>query len=81
MPKINKSNEENIAKVRNLIKGLVGSHGTTITKLVELLNKKYNRKVSQSSFSNRLSRGTIYAAEIFEILDILNCDLKIEDKK
>lgn len=57
------------AQIESLIKYEIGSNQS---KILRELVKEYNWKPSRSSFSTRLSRGSLTLVELSEILEICN---------
>ena len=60
---------------KNEIKSKITLSGYTMTQLVELLNKKYNKHTTVQNLSNKLTRETISHKEILEIADVLGYDI------
>lgn len=61
--------------LREDLKATIIQSGHTMKAVLEELNKRHNRKDSQSSLSTKLSRGSIRYTEVEEILDILGYDI------
>ena len=66
--------------LKNAIKIKILEKGLTMTKLVELLNEKYNKNTTVQNLSNKLTRETISHKEILEIADVLGYEIKWVDK-
>lgn len=66
--------------IRNEIKAQITRSGHTMTKLVELLNQKYDKKTAVQYLSNKLTRGTITYKEVLEIADVLGYDIVWQEK-
>lgn len=63
--------------VRIKIKAFIADQGASMKEIVELWNQKNpDNPTSLSSFSNKLTRGTIRFDEVIQIADILNCEVE-----
>ncbi len=62
------------------IKYLSALKGLTITKVKELINKKYNKTDSNRNLSNKFRNKTIRVSELVEIADILGYDIFLHRK-
>lgn len=65
---------------KNKIKAQITCSGHTLTQLVELLNKKYNKNTTVQNLSNKLTRETISHKEILEIADVLGYEIIWKEK-
>lgn len=70
-----------MSNIKNDIKANIARSGYTLTKIVELLNEKYNKKTTVQNLSNKLSRETISYKEILEIADVLGYEIVWKDKR
>jgi len=61
---------------KNEIKSYIVKSGYTMTEIIEMVNKKYNKTDTVQNLSNKLTRGTIRYNEVLEIADI--CGYNIE---
>ncbi len=66
--------------LKNEIKAKITLSGYTMTELVELLNRKYDKKTTVQNLSNKLTRETISHKEILEIADVLNYEIVWQKK-
>lgn len=57
--------------IKDFIKSQITKEGLTMSKVVRLLNEKYNKKESIQNFSNKLTRETLRYKEAEEIADII----------
>ncbi|WP_313757156.1 LLM class flavin-dependent oxidoreductase [Tissierella sp.] len=62
--------------IKNEIKSYIVKSGYTMTEIIEMVNKKYNKTDTVQNLSNKLTRGTIRYNEVLEIADI--CGYNIE---
>ena len=62
------------------IKYLSALEGLTVTKVKDLVNRKYNKTDSIRNLSNKLSNKTFRVTELAEILDILNYEIILRKK-
>ena len=63
-------------KVREQIKVLLSQEGMKQKDLVILLSKKTGKKYTQTSFAQKLSRGSLSYNEVMEIAEILGYEVK-----
>lgn len=63
--------------IKNSIKAILATKDLTMTDLVNLLNKKYDRNDSLANLSKKLNNNTIKFREVEEIAKVLDCDVKI----
>ena len=68
-------------KLASQIKYLAALNGLTITKLKELVNKKYNKNDSNRNLSNKLRNKTFRVSELVEIMEILGYEIIIRKKQ
>ena len=50
-------------------------NGLTVTRVKQLINKKYNKSDSNRNLSNKFRNKTIRVSELVEIADILGYDI------
>lgn len=62
--------------IRNEIKAYIVSSGYTMTEIVDMINKKYNRNDTVQNLSNKLSRGTIRYSEVKEIAEAMSYEIR-----
>ena len=62
------------------IKYLSALEGLTVTKVKDLVNRKYNKSDSIRNLSNKLRNKTFRVTELAEILDILNYEIILRKK-
>lgn len=62
------------------IKYLSALEGLTVTKVKDLVNRKYNKTDSIRNLSNKLRDKTFRVTELAEILDILNYEIILRKK-
>ncbi|HHV25973.1 MAG TPA: LLM class flavin-dependent oxidoreductase [Tissierellia bacterium] len=62
--------------IKNEIKSYIVRSGYTMTEIVNMINKKYNKNDTVQNLSNKLSRGTIRYSEAKEIAEVI--EYKIE---
>lgn len=62
------------------IKYLCALEGLTVTKVKDLVNRKYNKTDSIRNLSNKLRNKTFRVTELAEILDILNYEIILRKK-
>jgi hypothetical protein len=67
--------------VKEEVKIVIMQSGKTMSEVVELLNRKYDRNDTVQNLSNKLTRGTLKYSEAAEIADILGYELKWVKKK
>ena len=67
--------------IKNEIKAYIVRSGYTMTEIIDMINKKYNRNDTVQNLSNKLSRGTIRYSEVLEIADIIGYEIKWIKKK
>lgn len=63
-------------KVREQIKTLLSQEGIKQKELVAMLNNKSNKKYTQTSFAQKLSRGSFSYNEVMIIAEILGYDIQ-----
>ncbi len=63
-------------KVREQIKVLLSQEGMKQKDLVILLSEKTGKKYTQTSFAQKLSRGSLSYNEVMEITEILGYEVK-----
>ena len=68
-------------QIKNEVKVKILQKGHTMTKLVEMLNGKYNKNTTVQNLSNKLTRETIQYKEILEIADVLGYEIRWVDKE
>lgn len=64
--------------VKKLTDSLIALRGETQQKVVNKLNAKYNRKMTQPSLSKKLKHGTLSTPIFLEILDVLGYNFEIK---
>ena len=57
------------------VKYLSALNGLTVTRVKQLINKKYNKSDSNRNLSNKFRNKTIRVSELVEIADILGYDI------
>lgn len=57
--------------LKDELKALIIKEGWTMKRVVEEINKKYNRDSSVQNFSAKLKRESLKYTEVQEVLDIL----------
>ena len=62
------------------IKYLSALEGLTVTKVKDLVNRKYNKTDSIRNLSNKLRNKTFRVTELAKILDILNYEIILRKK-
>ncbi|MEY8416345.1 LLM class flavin-dependent oxidoreductase [Tissierella praeacuta] len=62
--------------IKNEIKSYIVLSGYTMTEIVEMINKKYNRNDTVQNLSNKLARGTIKYSEAKEIADVIGYEIE-----
>lgn len=60
------------------IKAIIIMSGWTMTRVVDEINKKYNRSDTLQIFSNKLKRGGLRYREAQEIAEVLGMTIKWE---
>ncbi|WP_286909268.1 DUF6471 domain-containing protein [Clostridium sp. UBA1652] len=68
---------DNNKDMKNLIKGLIASDGITMEELNNKINEKYGRNKSLQNLSAKLSRNSLRADELLEILLVLGYTIEI----
>lgn len=63
-------------KVREQVKTLLSQEGVKQKELVAMLNKKTEKKYTQTSFAQKLSRGSLSYNEVMTIAEILGYDIQ-----
>ena len=61
--------------IRNKIKSIIVLEGRTIEDVVKARSEKYGRSASVSSFTAKLSRGTLRYTEALEVADVLGYEI------
>ena len=72
--------EEIKNRVRNLMNNFLKEQGQTKAGLAKLLQEKLNRSGCRPSLVKKFSNATFQLAEVIEILDLYDCELKIVKK-
>lgn len=67
--------------VRSYIKSLLALKCITIAKLARLMSEKIGENYTPQSISHKLRRESLSLKETFIIADLLDCEVKIVDKK
>ena len=67
--------------VRNQIKALIALRALTFDKLKQLVNKKYKKTDTTPNLHNKLSKKTIKLSEFLELMDVLDFEIILRDKK
>lgn len=67
--------------IKNEIKSYIVKSGYTMTEIIEMVNKKYNKTDTVQNLSNKLTRGTIRYNEVLEIADICGYNIEWIEKK
>lgn len=62
------------------IKYLAALDGSTVTKVKEKVNKKYQKTDSNRNLSNKFRNKTLRVSELVELLDILDYDIYIHKR-
>jgi hypothetical protein len=77
------NNEYKLTKedVRTQIKSLIALRALTFDKLKSLINKKYKKTDSTPNLHNKLSKNTLKLSEFIEIMDILDFEIVLRDKR
>ena len=68
-------------EIENQLRGVIAASGLNATQLADLITQKCGRPESVQSFSQKLKRGSIKYAEVLEIAELLNYDIKWEKIK
>lgn len=63
-------------KVREQIKTLLSQENTTQKDLARILTEKTNKKYTQTSLAQKLSRGSLTYNEVMTIAEILGYDVQ-----
>ena len=69
-----------INNLKEQIKYLAALQGTTMSKLKDEVNIKYNKTDSIGNLGNKLRNKTFRVTELAEILDILNYEIILRKK-
>ena len=77
------NNEYKLIKedIRKQIKSLITLRALTFDKLKSLVNKKYKKTDSTPNLHNKLSKRTLKLSEFIEIMDVLDFDIILRDKR
>lgn len=73
-----KLNQEDI---RTQIKSLAALRALTFDKLKNLVNNKYQKTDSTPNLHNKLSKKTLKLTEFLELMDVLDFDIILRDRK
>jgi len=65
---------------KELVKLLLTKEAQTQKELVEILNKKTDKKYTQGGLSRKLSQGTITYNEVSNIIEVLGYDIELVKK-
>ncbi len=76
-------NEYNIDKndQRIQIKSLIALRALTIGEVKALINKKYNKNDRADNLSRKLIQKTLRLSEFIELMDVLDFEIILRDKK
>ena len=66
---------------KELVKLLLTKEAQTQKELVEILNKKTDKKYTQGGLSRKLSQGTITYNEVSNIIEVLGYDIELVKKQ
>lgn len=67
-------------RVRDFMNDLMKEQNLTKSALAELMHEKLGRSGCRPSLVKKFSNATFQLAEVMEILDLFNCELKIVPK-
>ena len=67
-------------RVRDFMNDLMKEQNMTKSALAELMHEKLGRSGCRPSLVKKFSNATFQLAEVMEILDLFNCELKIVPK-
>ena len=67
-------------RVRDFVNDLMKEQNLTKSALAELMHEKLGRSGCRPSLVKKFSNATFQLAEVMEILDLFNCELKIVPK-
>ena len=67
-------------RVKDFMNGFMKEQNMTKSALAELMHKKLGRSGCRPSLVKKFSNATFQLAEVMEILDLFNCELKIVPK-
>jgi hypothetical protein len=67
--------------IRKQIKALIALRALTFDKLKSLVNEKYKKTDTTPNLHNKLSKKTIKLSEFIEIMDVLDFEIVLRDKK
>ena len=67
-------------RVRDFMNDLMKEQNLTKSALAELMHEKLGRSGCRPSLVKKFSNATFQLAEVIEILDLFNCELKIVPK-
>ena len=68
------------SRVRDFMNGFMKEQNLTKSVLAELMHEKLGRSGCRPSLVKKFSNATFQLAEVMEILDLFNCELKIVPK-
>lgn len=68
-------------RVRNFMNDFLIEQGQTKAGLAKLMQEKLDRSGCRPSLVKKFSNATFQLAEVMEILDLYNCELKIVKKE
>lgn len=68
------------SRVRDFMNGFMKEQNLTKSALAELMHEKLGRSGCRPSLVKKFSNATFQLAEVMEILDLFNCELKIVPK-
>lgn len=68
------------SRVRNFMNAFMKEQNMTKSALAELMHEKLGRSGCRPSLVKKFSNATFQLAEVMEILDLFNCELKIVPK-
>ena len=67
-------------RVKDFMNGFMKEQNLTKSALAELMHEKLGRSGCRPSLVKKFSNATFQLAEVMEILDLFNCELKIVPK-
>ena len=62
--------------IKNEIKSYIVRSGYSMTEIIEMINKKYDRNDTVQNLSNKLTRGTIKYSEAKEIAEVIGYEIR-----
>ena len=68
------------SRVKDFMNGFMKEQNMTKSALAELMHEKLGRSGCRPSLVKKFSNATFQLAEVMEILDLFNCELKIVPK-